>query len=263
MDPSLITADISNGVGCPGRPRTCRVRWHASCAWSGNAGAGSLAPEGLRSGLGGPMPVTITLVVTGRCRPTPDRMLLGASPDRDARGIVTGRPAVLGGEGFLPVLRATHRGVRRIDGNNRDAGRVSHRRQPGAELSGRHTGDDLPEPPAAAVFLAGLLGGEVEVLDGDGLDAARPGPVQQTGQGVADLRVAMISGPAEVVEEATGLPDRVAVNVEAPGGEVIGVGVDTDHSLGEGCGQGNVRVTGKVQAAVRYQHPRAVSWWMR
>ena len=51
--------------------------------------AGFLTPKSLRSGLDGPMPVTIALVVTGRCRPSPDRVPWGESADGDARSIVS------------------------------------------------------------------------------------------------------------------------------------------------------------------------------
>ncbi|HEX2300039.1 MAG TPA: hypothetical protein VHH34_16265, partial [Pseudonocardiaceae bacterium] len=46
----------------------------ASGARSGQVGAGFLTPSGLRSGLDGPMPTTITPVGVGRCRPSPDRV---------------------------------------------------------------------------------------------------------------------------------------------------------------------------------------------
>ena len=57
------------------------------------------------------MPVHIALVCRGRCRPSPDRVPLGATPDRDARGIVPGGLSVLVGEGLLPVLGAPLRGL--------------------------------------------------------------------------------------------------------------------------------------------------------
>lgn len=45
--------------------RSCsrRVRRQGSCPWSGDAEAGFLTPTGSVSGLGGPMPHTIALVV--------------------------------------------------------------------------------------------------------------------------------------------------------------------------------------------------------
>src|ERR671923_2956118 len=76
---------------------------HGSCPWSGDAGAGSLTPRGLRSGLDGPMPVPIALVDTGGCRPSPDRVPQGAPADRHGRCVVAGGLPVLAGEGFLPV----------------------------------------------------------------------------------------------------------------------------------------------------------------
>lgn len=81
-----------------------------SCPWSGDAGAGFLTPRGFRSGLDGPMPATITLVVAGRCRPSPDRVPSGTPADRDARGIVSAGLAVLGGQ-----KAATSRGQGRFD----------------------------------------------------------------------------------------------------------------------------------------------------
>src|SRR6266540_1021110 len=87
----------------------------ASGARSGRVGAGFLTPTGVRSGLDGPMPTTITLVGVGRCRPSPDRASEGASPDRDARRIVPGNLASRGGQRFLPVLGAPFAGVGRVD----------------------------------------------------------------------------------------------------------------------------------------------------
>jgi hypothetical protein len=101
------------------------------------------------------------------------------------------------------------------------------------------------------VFLAGLVRGEVQVLDGDG-EMVALGEVQQADQGVADLGVAVGGGAGEVVAEAERGADRVAVRVQAPGGEVVGVGVDPDHPVcagrrkrhrggrGEGPGGGEV-----------------------
>ncbi|GAA3482817.1 hypothetical protein GCM10018966_073490 [Streptomyces yanii] len=86
----------------------------------------------------------------------------------------------------------------------------------------------------AAVLLAGLLGGEVEVFDADRGDPDTHGPVDQLGQGVADLGVAVTGGPGQVEAEAARVSDGVAVPVEPVGGEVVGVGVDTDHAPGAG-----------------------------
>jgi hypothetical protein len=62
------------------------------------------------------MPRTISPVVRGRCRPSPDRISEGASPDRDARRIVPGNCAVGAGQGLLPVLGAPPGGVGGVDG---------------------------------------------------------------------------------------------------------------------------------------------------
>src|SRR5690348_12949754 len=113
----------------------------ASCARSGNTGTGSLTPEDARSGLAGPMPTTIALVVVGRCRPSPDRVSLGAPADRDARRIVSAGLAGATGRGAPPVLGAPCGGVSGIDGDDRDAGRVGHRGEAGTELAGGHAGD--------------------------------------------------------------------------------------------------------------------------
>ncbi|MDU0288875.1 hypothetical protein [Saccharothrix longispora] len=61
---------------------------------------GFLASSGIRWGLGGPMPVTIAPVVTGRCRPSSDRVPEGASPDRDSGAVVPGNLADRAGQGF-------------------------------------------------------------------------------------------------------------------------------------------------------------------
>jgi hypothetical protein len=99
---------------------------HASCAWSGNAGAGSLTSEGAWSGLDGPMPTTITLVVVGRCRPSPDRVPSGAPSDRDGGSLVASRLPAVAGEGLLPVLGALLRGTGRVDRDDGDCGLVGH-----------------------------------------------------------------------------------------------------------------------------------------
>jgi hypothetical protein len=77
--------DAPNGVGCPGRPLSLRGA-HGSCPWPGNAGAGSLTPRDTRWGLDGPMPLLITPVSRGRCRPSPDRVSQGAPSDRHVGG---------------------------------------------------------------------------------------------------------------------------------------------------------------------------------
>ena len=118
------------------------ARRRASGARSGNVGAGFLTPPGLRSGLGGPMPRTITLVVRGRCRPSPDRVSEGASPDRDARRIVPGQSCgSWRGQWFLPVLGAPPAGVGGVDRDDRDVLFGGHRHQPGLQLRGGEAGD--------------------------------------------------------------------------------------------------------------------------
>src|SRR4051794_37580531 len=184
-------------------------RRRASCAWSGNVGAGFLTPTGVRSGLGGPMPTTIPLVVVGGCRPPPDRVPEGASPDRDTCRIVPGNRASRGGQRFLPVLGAPAAGVGGIDRHDRDVLFGGHRHQPGFELRGGEAGDEAAEAFVAAVLLAAGAVGEVEVLDGDRGGPAAAGVVQQPSQGVPDLRVPMLRSAGQVVEETLRLADRV------------------------------------------------------
>ena len=184
------------------------LRRRASCAWSGVAGAGFLTPWDIRSGLGAPMPHTIALVVRGRCRPSPDPISQSASSDRDARGIVTGDPAVGGGQGFLPVLGAPSGGVGRVCGHDRQAVLGGHGHQPGFEFGGGEPGDQLPELLAATVLFSSPLPLEVQVFDGDRRDAAVLGPVQQAGEGVADLCVPVLGAAGQVVGEAAGFRTR-------------------------------------------------------
>ena len=129
------------------------------------------------------MPIMITLVVVGRCRPSPDRVSEGASCDRDAGGIVTGDFTVGCGHRFLPVLGTPFGGVGRIHGHDRQTVFGGHRHQPGHEFGGGEPGDQPPEPFAAAVFFPGLVGFEVQVFDADRRDTAPFGPVQQAGEG--------------------------------------------------------------------------------
>jgi hypothetical protein len=56
--------------------------------------------------------------------------------------------------------------------------------------------------------------------------------MQHTGQGVADLRVATLGRPGQVVAERARGTDWVAVRVQAPGGEVVGVHVHPDQFAG-------------------------------
>lgn len=135
MLPTPGTARVPNGVGCAGLPRSLCPRPAACIVCTLRDGrAGSLTPSCAWSSLGGPMPRSIALVLRGRCRPSPDQVPEGASPDRDASGIVTGHLSFLRGEGLLPVLIAPHRRVRRVHGNDRQAVFGRHGHEPGLEL---------------------------------------------------------------------------------------------------------------------------------
>ncbi|GGT60042.1 hypothetical protein GCM10010207_69510 [Streptomyces atratus] len=94
-------------------------------------------------------------------------------------------------------------------------------------------------PLTCAVLIAGLLRLEVEVFDCDRLPPARFRPVQQPRQGMADLGVSVAGRAAEAVGEVAGPADRVAAEIEAPGGEVVGVGVHTDHTVRQCCFDGD------------------------
>jgi hypothetical protein len=83
------------------------------------------------------------------------------------------------------------------------------------------------------VFLPGGLRGEVEVLDGD-RQAVAFGPVQWADQRVPHLCVAVSSGAGQVVAEPERFTGGVAVVVESPGGQVVGVGVDADQPVRAG-----------------------------
>ena len=69
-------------------------------------------------------------------------------------------------------------------------------------------------------------------LEADRDRTALAGPVQEPGGGVPDLGVPMVRATGQVVGEAAGFADRVAVPVQAPGRVVVVVGVDTDTALG-------------------------------
>lgn len=100
------TAHAPDGAGRAGFPLSRPARRRPSRGTVRSRRAGSVTPAGIRPGLGGPMLAAITLVAAGRCRPSPDRVPEGASPDRDACGIVTGRLTSRGGHWLLPVLGA-------------------------------------------------------------------------------------------------------------------------------------------------------------
>ena len=92
MDPLPGTARVPNGFGCTGPPRSQLCPRSGTCivCTFRDGWAGFLTPWGTSIGLDGPMPRSITLVLRGRCRPSPDRVPESASPDRDAGGIATG-----------------------------------------------------------------------------------------------------------------------------------------------------------------------------
>jgi hypothetical protein len=178
---------------------TCRVLgpgWtRRSCLGSWPGVAGCLTLLDARLGLRGPMPGHIALVWWGRCHASPDRVSECAPSDRHARGVVTGGLGMVCSQRFVPVLGAPLAGVGGVDGDHADPGLGGHREQSRTEFGGGHGGDDLAEPAAAAVFFTGCGVGEVKVLHRDGLDRVVGGPVQHTGQGVADLRVATLGPP--------------------------------------------------------------------
>ncbi|ETW23207.1 hypothetical protein [Mycobacterium gastri] len=68
--------------------------------------AGCLTLRDTGFGLRGPMPRTIAPVGWGRCHATPNPVSEGAPSDRHARGVVTGGLWIVGGQRFLPLLRA-------------------------------------------------------------------------------------------------------------------------------------------------------------
>lgn len=95
----------------------------ASGAWSRIMGSGFVTPRGTWSGLDGPMPAPITLVGTGRCRPSPDRVSLDPSSNRHGRSVVTAPSVVVNPVGhrtvgfdavgpLLPAVREPHRQAR-------------------------------------------------------------------------------------------------------------------------------------------------------
>jgi hypothetical protein len=189
LDPQLVTPRIPNGCGCAGSPLSLPVRRHVSGGVVRDGRASSLTPTVTRSGLGGPMPVTIAPVVTGRCRPSPDRVSEGASSDRDTGGIMTGHLAARSDQRLPPVPATPLGGAGGIDRDDRQTKLGGHGDEPGLELARRDAGDQLPEPFSAAVLLPGLLRGEVQVLDRDGRDADPFRPVQEPGDGVPELCV--------------------------------------------------------------------------
>jgi hypothetical protein len=82
------------------------------------------------------------------------------------------------------------------------------------------------------VFLARLGVGEVEVLNRNRFDPVTLRPMQQPDQRVSDLGVAVCGGAVELVAEGVWGADGVAVSVQPPRGEVIGVEVHPDHLTG-------------------------------
>ena len=157
-----------NGVGHPGRPLSlhgpaARIR----CAVR-ECGGGFPHAVGSPVGPGRSDAHARSLWSSwGRCRPSPDRVSEGASPDRDARRIVPGHLASRCGQWFLPVLGAPPARVGGVDRDDRDVLLGGHRHQPGFQLRGGEAGEQAAEALVAAVLLAACALAEVEVLDGD------------------------------------------------------------------------------------------------
>lgn len=148
------------------------------------------------------MPGIIAPVMLGRCRPSPDRVSESASADGDRSGVMASHVTVFAGERLAPVLVAPHRCVCRIHRDDREAVFGAHGDDAGLELACGHAGDE----PAEAL-LAGLLRGEVQVLDADRPRAGLLGPVQEPGEGVQDLGIAVFSA-ARTGRGPTGGPTR-------------------------------------------------------
>ena len=221
--------------------------------------ADSLTPTSARFGLDGPRPAPITPVGAGRCRPTPDRVPLGASPDRDARRIMTGGLTFLAGGGFLPVLGTPPGGVGRVHGDDRDRGGVGHRGQPSTQPGRGHPGDESAEPFPTAVPLPGLGVGEVQILHRDRLHTTALRPAQQPRQGMAHLGVTMSSRAGQVVVEPARVTEGVAVHIQTPGGQVVSVHIDTDHPSARAARRGTCDSAAICHEAVTYQRPRSTS----
>jgi hypothetical protein len=188
---------------------------YGSCPWSGNAGAVSLTPRSHRCGLDAPMPLLITPVSRGRCRPSPDRVPQGAPSDRHGGCVVARGLSVLARQWLLPVLSAPPGGVGGVYGDDSDAEFGRHGHEPGPQPGRGQAGDQLAEAFAVAGLLPGLLRGEVEVLDRDG-EAVAFGPVQEADQGVAYLGVPVGGGAGQVVVDA-GTPVSLLVSAPAAG----------------------------------------------
>ncbi|MEN4476685.1 hypothetical protein [Mycolicibacterium cosmeticum] len=165
--------------------------------------------------------------------------------------MVTGGLWMGGSQWFLPMLRTPFRRVSGVDRDDGDSGLGGHRQQSSAQSAGRHAGDDLTESEPAAVFLTGLGVSEVEILYRNGLDSVVCRPVQQLGESVSDLRVTMSGGAVELVSESAWDADRVAVWIQPPSGEVVGVHVYPDHLTRaqrlQGHGRDSCALPGRVQ----------------
>src|SRR5262249_18872728 len=129
-------------------------------------------------------------------------------------------------------------GVGGAEGDDGDAGCGRHADEPGPQLGYRHAGDHLPEPLPAPVLLPGRVRAEVEVFDRD-RQAVAFCPVQEPDQCMPYLGVTVVRGAGQVVEEPARPAAWVAVLVQPPGGEVVGVGIDTDQTAGAGYVEGD------------------------
>ena len=156
----------------------------------------------------------------------------GAPSDRHARSVVTGGVWVGGSQRLLPVLRTPFRRVGGIYGDHGDPGFGGHRQQSSPKFRGGHARDDLPEPATPAVLLPRFRVGEVEVFHRDHFDAAVFSPTQQLGERVTQLGVTMIRASTHVITEALRRSDRIAVPIQTPRGQVIGVHVHPDQLPG-------------------------------
>jgi hypothetical protein len=88
------------------------------------------------------------------------------------------------------------------------------------------------------VFLSGRLRLEVQVFDRD-REPVPFSPVQEADERVPHLGITVLRAAGHVVVKAARITQRVAVGIQMPGGQMVGVGVHTDHTSGPDGSQGD------------------------
>jgi len=186
------------------------------------------------------------LVTVEDACPSPGPIPERASTDHHAGRVVAGH----GGSGVaslqrrLPVLAAPSGGVGGVLGHHPKLLVVGHLHEPVAELRRGHSGDDAAQMFAATATPQRLSSdrssiGETEILDRHRPYPARAGQRAHLADGGAQPSVpGGLRQSRQIQRDGHWWPDRVAVVVDGPAGQVVGVEVHRHHPSGDRVSHG-------------------------